>query len=113
MRALLDSLTDTLCLQGFNVLKASNGFEALELLHDQTPVLLTSSPPRNISADSSHIHGGITNFFMKPVPFFDRNLIGSFRQTIIIAADEKIFSSALNLLLKLPSVFADLWKLVG
>ena len=37
---LLDNLRDTLCLQGFNVLKASNGLEALDLLQEQTPDLI-------------------------------------------------------------------------
>ncbi len=37
---LLDSLTDTLCLQGFNVLKASNGLEALDILREQLPDLI-------------------------------------------------------------------------
>jgi DNA-binding response OmpR family regulator len=37
---LLDSLADILQLEGFSVLKASNGLEALDLLQDQTPHLI-------------------------------------------------------------------------
>lgn len=37
---ILDSLSDILCVHGFQVLKASNGLEALEILRDQIPDLI-------------------------------------------------------------------------
>jgi DNA-binding NarL/FixJ family response regulator len=37
---ILDSLSDILCFHGFQVLKASNGMEALEILRDQIPDLI-------------------------------------------------------------------------